>query len=114
MSEDCSHLRILIATVAFGMGVNCKKVRRTIHLDLQKTLNNMCKNQEELEGMVNKAHVCYCLMAFWPLAVKKKWKTFYIQKNAEGTISCITYETSPWDAEIGTETETINIQEIFV
>ncbi len=72
MSEDCSHLRILIATVAFGMGVNCKKVRRTIHLDLQKTLNNMCKNQEELEGMVNKAHVCYCLMAFWPLAVKKK------------------------------------------
>ena len=30
ISEDCGHLRIFIATVAFGMEVNCKEVRRTI------------------------------------------------------------------------------------
>jgi hypothetical protein len=38
MSEDSSHLRILIATVAFGMGVNCKKVRRTIHFGPSKNI----------------------------------------------------------------------------
>ena len=38
MSEDSSHLRILIATVAFGMGVNCKKVRCTIHFGPTKNI----------------------------------------------------------------------------
>ena len=38
MSEDCGHLRILIATVAFGMGVNCKEVRRTIHFGPSKNI----------------------------------------------------------------------------
>ena len=38
MSEDCGHLRILIATVAFGMGINCKEVRRTIHFGPSKNI----------------------------------------------------------------------------
>ncbi len=33
-----SHLRVLIATVAFGMGVNCKEVRRIIHFGPSKNL----------------------------------------------------------------------------
>ena len=31
MTVDNGHIRVLIATVAFGMGVNCKKIRRVIH-----------------------------------------------------------------------------------
>ena len=29
--EPDSHLRILVATIAYGMGVNCKNVSRVIH-----------------------------------------------------------------------------------
>ena len=38
MSQDNAHLRVLISTVAFGMGVNCKKVRRVIHFGPSKTV----------------------------------------------------------------------------
>ena len=38
MALDDGHLRVLIGTVAFGMGVNCKKVRRTIHFGPSKNI----------------------------------------------------------------------------
>lgn len=38
MSRCGGHLRVLISTVAFGMGVNCKKVRRIIHFGPSKSI----------------------------------------------------------------------------
>lgn len=39
MASDEGHLRVLISTIAFGMGVNCKKVRRIIHFSPSKSIN---------------------------------------------------------------------------
>lgn len=38
MALDDGHLRVLICTVAFGMGVNCKKVRRVVHFGPSKSV----------------------------------------------------------------------------
>lgn len=38
MTKCEGHLRILISTVAFGMGVNCKKVRRIVHFGPSKSI----------------------------------------------------------------------------
>ncbi|KAL9977247.1 hypothetical protein ACROYT_G014629 [Oculina patagonica] len=38
MSSDAGHIRVLISTVAFGMGVNCKRVRRVIHFGPSKSV----------------------------------------------------------------------------
>ena len=38
ISQDEGHLRVLISTIAFGMGVNCRKVRRRIHCGPSKTI----------------------------------------------------------------------------
>eukprot|EP00794_Sanderia_malayensis_P020986 gene20986-23039_t len=40
MQSPESHVRVLICTIAFGMGVNCKNVLRTIHFGPSKTLVN--------------------------------------------------------------------------
>jgi superfamily II DNA helicase RecQ len=37
MGKDNGHIRILISTVAFGMGVNCKLVRRIVHFGPSKS-----------------------------------------------------------------------------
>ena len=37
-SQTDGHLRILVATIVFGMGVNCKGVRRVIHFGPSKTI----------------------------------------------------------------------------
>ena len=38
MALDEGNVRVLICTVAFGMGVNCKKVRRVIHFGPSKSV----------------------------------------------------------------------------
>ena len=38
MALDKGNVRVLICTVAFGMGVNCKKVRRVIHFGPSKSV----------------------------------------------------------------------------
>ena len=38
MASDEGHLRVLISTIAFGMGVNCKKVRQVIHFGPSKSM----------------------------------------------------------------------------
>lgn len=40
MADDNGHLRILICTIAFGMGVNCKKVRNVVHFGPSKNLES--------------------------------------------------------------------------
>ena len=38
MANEDGHLRLLISTIAFGMGVNCKRVRRIIHFGPSKSV----------------------------------------------------------------------------
>lgn len=38
MADRIGHLRVLISTVAFGMGVNCQKVGRVIHFGPSKSV----------------------------------------------------------------------------
>ena len=38
LGDEEGHIRVLISTIAFGMGVNCKCVRQVIHLVPSKDL----------------------------------------------------------------------------
>lgn len=38
MAREDGHIRLLISTVAFGMGIDCKAVRRVIHFGPPKTI----------------------------------------------------------------------------
>ena len=40
MANDSGHIRVLISTIAFGMGVNCKKVRRIVHFGPSKIVES--------------------------------------------------------------------------
>jgi superfamily II DNA/RNA helicase len=44
LSSDEGHIRILIATIAFGMGIDCKQVNRIIHFGPSKNIE--CYIQE--------------------------------------------------------------------
>ena len=38
MAKNDGHLRVLISTIAFGMGVNCRHVRRIVHFGPSKSI----------------------------------------------------------------------------
>ena len=38
MATEIGHLRVLISTIAFGLGIDCKKVRRVIHFGPSKSI----------------------------------------------------------------------------
>ena len=40
LAQEDGHIRLLIATIAFGMGVDCKRVRRTVHFGPSKNIEN--------------------------------------------------------------------------
>ena len=44
-----SHLQVLIATIAFGMGVNCKGVRRVIHFGPSKNIEQYVQESGRAE-----------------------------------------------------------------
>ena len=49
-----SPLRIVIATIAFGMGLDCPNIRKVIHWGPRQTLNLIFKKLVGPEGMVHK------------------------------------------------------------
>ena len=59
MASDEGHLRVLISTIAFGMGVNCKKVRRVIHFGQWRC---MFRIVDVLGEMGCQAPVCFYTM----------------------------------------------------
>ena len=40
LANDNGHICILISTIAFGMGVNCKKIRRVLHFGPSKSVES--------------------------------------------------------------------------
>lgn len=60
MTISGSHLRILIATIAFGMGVNCKEVRRVVHFGPSKNLEQYVQESGRA-GRDGKSSTCTIL-----------------------------------------------------
>ena len=55
---------LLITTIAFGMGVDCKGIHRIVHCEPSKTMEACVKKWDELEEMENKALHIFCTMGF--------------------------------------------------
>jgi len=51
--ERGSCLRVVIATIAFSMGLDCPDVRQVIHLGTPDNLKGTCKKPEGVEGMTS-------------------------------------------------------------
>ncbi|XP_028402242.1 Werner syndrome ATP-dependent helicase homolog [Dendronephthya gigantea] len=60
MTAIDSHLRVLIATIAFGMGVNCKEIRRVIHFGPSKNLEQYVQESGRA-GRDGKSSTCTIL-----------------------------------------------------
>ena len=48
-----NEIRVIIATIAFAMGINKKDIRFAIHYKLPKSFKNYIKNEVELEEIEN-------------------------------------------------------------
>eukprot|EP00795_Rhopilema_esculentum_P009805 gene9805-18368_t len=60
INKEDSHLRIIIVTVAFGMGVDCKNVHRIIHFGPAKTVESYLQECGRA-GRDSKQSHCYLL-----------------------------------------------------
>ena len=60
MTNENSHLRILICTIAFGMGIDCKDLYRSIHFGSSSTVENLIQETGRL-GRDGKQCFCYVL-----------------------------------------------------
>ncbi|XP_028413582.1 uncharacterized protein LOC114536425 [Dendronephthya gigantea] len=60
MTKDHSHLRLLICTVAFGMGIDCKDVYSSIHFGPSSTVESLIQETGRL-GRDGKQCICYVL-----------------------------------------------------
>ena len=62
MTASSSHLRVLICTMAFGMGIDCKNVYRSIHFGPSKTIEMLIQECGRL-GRDGKSCSCYILFS---------------------------------------------------
>ena len=57
-SQQSGHLRVLIATNAYGMGVNCKGVKRVIHFGPSKSIQSYVQESERC-GRQGEQSLCH-------------------------------------------------------
>ena len=63
MSKEHGHIRVLISTIAFGMGVDCKQISRIVHFGPSKNIECYIQESGRAGRVGVKASVYYCLMA---------------------------------------------------
>ena len=63
-SDNNTRLRIRVATIAYGMGVNCKGVSRVIHFGPSKSIAAYPQNKKVVgvEEMVSRVTPCFSIM----------------------------------------------------
>jgi len=54
---DEGHIRILVATITFGMGVDCKKVYQTIHFGPAKNVESYLQERQGRKGWLSVHHL---------------------------------------------------------
>lgn len=60
MTNSESKLRVLICTIAFGMGIDCKNVYRSIHFGPSMSVEGLVQETGRL-GRDGKQCICYVL-----------------------------------------------------
>ena len=60
MTKEKSHLRLVICTIAFGMGIDCKDVYCSVHFGPSRTVQRLIQETGRL-GRDGKQCVCYVL-----------------------------------------------------
>ena len=63
------HIRILISTIAFGMGINCKPVRQVIHFGPSKSLQSYVQESRRAGRVGNPSQ--FYTMVFFPATACK-------------------------------------------
>ena len=79
--DDNGYVKILVATIAFGMGVDCKKVYRTIHFGPAKNVEAYMQESGRAgrDGTSSKAYLLY--QSFQMMHVDKDMKTYIKSKG---------------------------------
>ena len=86
MRKVNSCLRILICTIAFGMGIDCKDVHRIIHFGPSKTLESYLQECGRA-GRDNLPSICYLLYnGFLASHCSSEIKKFVNSKNCRRTV----------------------------
>lgn len=60
MTKEKSHLKVVVCTIAFGMGIDCKDVYRSIHFGPSSTVDSLIQETGRL-GRDGKQCFCYVL-----------------------------------------------------
>ena len=83
MEDGC--IRVLVATIAFGMGVDCKKVNRTIHFGPAKNVEAFMQESGRAgrDGTQSTAYMLY--QSFQLAHVEKDMKTYINSKDCRQT-----------------------------
>ena len=60
-TDTCGGIRILVATIAFGMGVDCKGVWRTVHFGPPKNVESLIQESGRAgrDGLPSYSHIIY-------------------------------------------------------